>query len=339
MKPDERVFYELIRENAPCKLYFDLEYAKALNRDVDEERIMRVFTSFVLQELHSMFKIQASLDNIVDVSRFVSSLTMKILSEKRSLEALEPKTTDQRARLDDLSCLFIQTEAGPSLFIDDGVYSKNRNFRVFQSTKIGKSAFLQRFGSPESTTVDPSLCDYFLSTLVSSVTWTHGTRVLQMHQPMNPKDGNVIDVGINQKGRGLCTSSPMKDVSPFPDIDSFLVSWIQRNTTSTITSVIIKSVLCFSDQKLLLYSISGNKFCFNIMREHKSNGVYYTVDLKRGIFNQRCHDPDCRHFMSKEVIIPLALNPFCALEDIVDDHTGTARIESKHIKERQILQH
>ncbi|ORY53707.1 hypothetical protein BCR33DRAFT_711066 [Rhizoclosmatium globosum] len=235
---------------------------------------------------------------------------MKILSEKRSLEALEPKTTDQRARLDDLSCLFIQTEAGPSLFIDDGVYSKNRNFRVFQSTKIGKSAFLQRFGSPESSTVDPSLCDYFLSTLVSSVTWTHGTRVLQMHQPMNPKDGNVIDVGISQKGRGLCTSSPMKDVSPFPDIDSFLC--------------FIKSVLCFSDQKLLLYSISGNKFCFNIMREHKSNGVYYTVDLKRGIFNQRCHDPDCRHFMSKDEIIPLALNPFYVLEDI---H------ESKHFKE------
>ncbi|KAJ3054490.1 hypothetical protein HK097_001671, partial [Rhizophlyctis rosea] len=59
-----------------------------------------------------------------------------------------------------------------------------------------------------------------------------------------------------------------------------------------------------------------DRFCSNIGRQHKSNGVYYVVDLKTGVFNQRhvCYDPDCRHFRSPDICIPLHLNPFSAAD-------------------------
>jgi hypothetical protein len=71
--------------------------------------------------------------------------------------------------------------------------------------------------------------------------------------------------------------------SKFPEIDSFLVQWISSNTNaSSSASISIKSVSCFPET--LVYNVAGSRFCFRMGREHKSNGVYYVVELNRGVF-------------------------------------------------------
>ncbi|EAX92515.1 hypothetical protein TVAG_247960 [Trichomonas vaginalis G3] len=54
----------------------------------------------------------------------------------------------------------------------------------------------------------------------------------------------------------------------------------------------------------LLFGISGCRYCRNIGREHKSNGIYILAKLTSGVAVQRCYDPDCRFFESQPVIIP-----------------------------------
>ena len=54
-------------------------------------------------------------------------------------------------------------------------------------------------------------------------------------------------------------------------------------------------------------SICGNRFCLNIGREHKSNGIYFIVDLTNCTFKQHCHDPECRTFRSRPVQLPVNL--------------------------------
>ena len=44
----------------------------------------------------------------------------------------------------------------------------------------------------------------------------------------------------------------------------------------------------------LKYTIAKNRFCENIGRQHKSNGVIIEADLTRGYLSQMCFDPDCR---------------------------------------------
>ncbi|KAI9326127.1 hypothetical protein BDR26DRAFT_877964 [Obelidium mucronatum] len=360
LPPQERVFYELIRENTPCKLYFDLEYSVALNPNTDSERIMSVFKNLVFNELHCLFKISQKDCCLIDLSstteskfsrhlifnlskadtgRFVTALLLKINNERRNLEQIESKTLEQQQRLSDLSCLYVHTEKGLATFIDEGVYSKNRNFRCFQSTKIGKSAFLTQ-ASGQNNELNPNRPDYFISTLVGSVRWTPGTRILEMTAAGIPS----LVAGAQTPRTQLrllpkpdsFTTVQQTETSQFPLIDSYICQWIYQNASdggvgpSFPTKPTIKSVSCFSNDKILLYAISGNKFCFNVQRHHKSNGVYYTVDLKRGVFNQRCHDYDCRHFMSQDHSVPVNLNPYAfEPESNAADNPGGGEEEEK----------
>ena len=55
----------------------------------------------------------------------------------------------------------------------------------------------------------------------------------------------------------------------------------------------------------LVISILKNRFCVNIMRSHKSNGIYFVLDLETKSFIQRCHDRSCRNYSSPSVELTL----------------------------------
>ncbi|CAJ0567166.1 unnamed protein product, partial [Mesorhabditis spiculigera] len=52
---------------------------------------------------------------------------------------------------------------------------------------------------------------------------------------------------------------------------------------------------------------SNCRYCFRISRQHKSNGVYWTVHFKTMSIYQRCFDPDCAGFESNHFPIPPSL--------------------------------
>jgi hypothetical protein len=55
---------------------------------------------------------------------------------------------------------------------------------------------------------------------------------------------------------------------------------------------------------VLLLNIKDSRWCGNIGTHHRSNGVYYLVDLRGGTWHQRCYDPDCRHYRSPLMPLP-----------------------------------
>ena len=57
----------------------------------------------------------------------------------------------------------------------------------------------------------------------------------------------------------------------------------------------VRSWALLDGGSLLLLNIRGNRWCGNVGREHRSNGVFFVVDLQQGTWTQRCYDPDCRH--------------------------------------------
>ena len=42
-------------------------------------------------------------------------------------------------------------------------------------------------------------------------------------------------------------------------------------------------------------------------RAHRSNYVYFVVNLRNAQYAQKCHDPDCAHFRSEWMPLPRAL--------------------------------
>lgn len=59
----------------------------------------------------------------------------------------------------------------------------------------------------------------------------------------------------------------------------------------------------------MVYSMSRNRYCERIGREHKSNHVMYVVDLRRADYYQKCHDPDCQGYRSPLRPIPWNVIP------------------------------
>ena len=66
----------------------------------------------------------------------------------------------------------------------------------------------------------------------------------------------------------------------------------------------VRSWVYFAEKQLLVLSVANQGFCGNVERAHKSNGVMYVADLRRGCFYQKCYDPDCRAYTSNEFTVP-----------------------------------
>lgn len=82
--------------------------------------------------------------------------------------------------------------------------------------------------------------------------------------------------------------------SPFPALDAFIEAIASNGNVPGK----IRSWYWFSEYALIVYSMSRNRYCERIGREHKSNHVIYVVDLRRAVYYQKCHDPDCRGYRS-----------------------------------------
>jgi DNA-directed primase/polymerase protein len=50
--------------------------------------------------------------------------------------------------------------------------------------------------------------------------------------------------------------------------------------------------------------VAACRWCGNIGRQHKSNGIYIVVDLSAGLWWQKCFDPDCRAYRSETMPLP-----------------------------------
>ncbi|XP_046947253.1 DNA-directed primase/polymerase protein isoform X3 [Lynx rufus] len=201
----------------------------------------------------------------------------------------------------DLSFLVVRNNTGEKqLFVDLGVYTRNRNFRLYKSSKIGKHVALEiaednKFFPKHSETVsEENQC--FLSSLVSNVRFSDTLRIL------------TCDTSQNKEKRIECFSTNTKaeniegfHCSPYPEIDQFVLSLVNKNGIQGG----IRRWSYFFPEELLVYDICKYRWCENIRRAHKSNNIMILVDLKNEVWYQKCHDPVCKAENFKSDCFPL----------------------------------
>ncbi len=227
-------------------------------------------------------------------------------------------------------------------FVDMGVYTRNRNFRLYLSRKLGRLATLTVADSNEfplpavGSDGDararhraaffaallchlPIACPLLDCEEAPAVAATAtafkkartdtsgGGQVVPSRADDNGARGGIGGYGNNTK-TGYQTS-------PFPDVDHFILTQLRGGVTGRV-----RRWVYFPDGQTMIYDISGNRFCERIGRPHRSNGIMFVVNFARGTFYQKCHDPDCRAsgFAWCEIPLPYELNPFDAAEAQAD---------------------
>ncbi|ETN81793.1 hypothetical protein NECAME_02083 [Necator americanus] len=247
----ERHLYELITESTPCRLYFDLEYSKDTNPNIDHEVAYQFFMNTLKRQLKFEYDMEVEPDK-------------------------------------------------ETVLFDSAVYTKNRNFRLYLSSKLGKSTVLMLadyckfYGSS-----NPSDRQIFFDSLCVPAN-AEEFPVLKL---LEIKDHEEVKLCQNR----VLSVAKMKECSgpsPYPQLDEFmLMIWRKWNQ-----SVYIRQWRSAVNDQGIITSITYYpakcRFCFNIGREHKSNGTYWNVNLERNDFCQKCFDVECRGISSNLFPLP-----------------------------------
>ncbi|XP_008562526.1 PREDICTED: DNA-directed primase/polymerase protein, partial [Galeopterus variegatus] len=177
-------------------------------------------------------------------------------SDSRKLERLG--SAEQRSP--SLSFLVVKNNMGEKhLFVDLGVYTRNRNFRLYKSSKRGKSVALEvaednRFFPTQPKNISEEN-QYFLSSLVSNVRFNQ-TLISQFLAIIT-----FLFIVVEMTDGFQC--------SPYPEVDRFVLSLVNRNGIKGG----IRRWNYFFLEELLVYDICKYRWCENIGRAHKSNNI------------------------------------------------------------------
>ncbi|NXI56881.1 PRIPO protein, partial [Chloroceryle aenea] len=221
------------------------------------------------------------------------------------------ETPHQDEKLEFSFLIVNDKEGNKQLFVDLGVYTKNRNFRMYKSSKAGKNVILKiaednKFvpNCEENVSLEEA---YFLSSLICNI-----SNALSLWPLLTDSMEGYQD-------------------SPYPEIDYFVRSLVNKDGVQGG----IRRWNYFSLEEILVYDITGYRWCENIGRAHKSNNIMILVDLKKEVWYQKCHDPVCREMNFKSQSFPLP--PGICLpvlfkeeeEDTVMDERGNAEKKVK----------
>ncbi|KAA8539966.1 hypothetical protein F0562_026658 [Nyssa sinensis] len=330
-----RHHYEVIREGLPCHLYFDLEFSMKDNTGKNGDEMVDLLISVIFEALFEKYSIQGKPDWIVELDsstkeKFSRHLIIRIpkIAFKDNSHAgafvaeVCSRLYSARERDGRYEELFVSKDSSSvdvpcQLFVDTAVYSRNRCFRLPLSSKAGKNSVLLPTGRFKCR----DMCDedMFMASLICNMDVDcekllickmdlDCVKVLQFDTETN-SDFHKLSVASREFPLHACTSDVSRTYlmgkSPFPALDMFVESIASVGNVSGK----IRSWYWFSEYGLMVYSMSKNRYCERIGRQHKSNHVIYVVDLRRAIYYQKCHDPDCRGYRSPLRPIPMDAVP------------------------------
>jgi hypothetical protein len=117
----------------------------------------------------------------------------------------------------------------------------------------------------------------------------------------------LVPRGGQWKVGTLLRSHYPRQESPFPSLDKYLLNnFVNRGGVQGNLQewhVTKKFNGDFPIYKIR-FQVGKNRFCENIRRSHKSNGIYLEVNLMNREVVQCCWDPDCRGFKSPPHLLP-----------------------------------
>jgi DNA-directed primase/polymerase protein len=239
-----------------------------------------------------------------------------------------------------LEQMFVRNADGAELFFADlGVYTRNRNFRLFMSSKRGRNAPLT--SAPTNAFVFASDRDLFMASLVCPVgdasvieidaachvgasavssavrhLAPSGARAPQIRRSTDAVSETwqrlsaVLDSGVARAAPNA--ESRMRDgavvegfgSSPFSDVDAAVLALAQGRPGCGGRGK-IRAWTHFREDGVLLLSLQDNRWCGNVQRQHKSNNVFYVCDMQRSVAVQKCYDPECRAVNYASAELPL----------------------------------
>ncbi|CAI5746039.1 unnamed protein product [Peronospora destructor] len=345
-RADQRHVYEIIREGVPCRLYLDLEFKCGINSHVDGDALVARLLSLIQLQFYRRYGLRVHHQDIYQLesstpakfSRHVifhlpggdlftdnlhaGAFVRELINDLVVL--IDEDTKEERP--DQLYSPFLvntESENDPickkQLFIDTGVYTRNRMFRVLGSSKFKKQAVLCMLNTSSSslTELDQEL---FLNTLVCPYPVIEAVKHSQQTKPFRLLRCEPSPAVVRRcrrynpsSARSLAASSIECRSSIYPELDAFILSKATKGGVQGKIRAIQMLMTKSSDMQAILpgkgshqeppgvntssrpwmivYHMAHNRWCANVQRPHKSNNVMFIVDLDQRVLLSKMSRP------------------------------------------------
>lgn len=307
-------YYEIIRAGAPCRLYFDIDVSLGGGVEVDGPSLVEIFIRFVNQCLLVEFKRHIEDRQVLimdstsstkfsqhiiypetifrsneDCGNFVRKLAAA------AADAVLTGTTAEMVRgfpISDLERLYVEQPNGRGLNIiaDLCVYSRNRHFRIYRSSKLDREEHLV-------------VAKENLYPLLSQEQFFNDSLVVYPAGPSS--DQQLTCAPMEQSPK---KNIPGKEKKPanisqtHKYLDDFVLSEIQK--MQHFKDSVIADILHSTSGMCVAYFVKGSRWCQHVNREHSSNRPYFCANMKFGTLYQMCHSSGCRGYRSNPIRIP-----------------------------------
>ncbi|XP_023555450.1 DNA-directed primase/polymerase protein [Octodon degus] len=308
--------YEVIPENAVCKLYFDLEFNKYANPEVDGKKMVALLIEHVCKALQELYSVSCSAEDVFNLD----SSTDEKFSHHLIFQLHDVAFKDNIHAGN-----FVRKILQPALHLissedDDKVLNpEGHEFFHFPATPLKQRTSFNQM-SPDK--------DIAKSWILNS----EMPERLELAEQSNPDLSFLVvknNMGEKHLFVDLVETIEGFQCSPYPEVDRFVLSLV---TTNDIKGG-IRRWNYFFPEELLVYDICKYRWCQNIGRAHKSNNIMILVDLKHEVWYQKCHDPVCKAENFKSDCFPLPaevslLFLFKEEEEFTADETRNSEVKS-----------
>ena len=330
--PAARHLYEGIRDGAPCHMYFDIEflYADWPGSDWDRgDRAVAAFEDAVrgAAELTYGHAVACVLDlDSSTATKFSRHVLVKldgaVFADNAAVGSFVRAVLRAQAA-DAASPVYYESSAATGgvrrCMVDTAVYTRNRFMRMLGSCKWGRTAVFALL--PRCRALYSSDRAAFLASLICNI-GTDGIRAARLAAvmpallPPVPDDrvpGLLADPSRDvslEPGAALRSGSSssggsgteyMPGSTPFPMLERFVEQHVcaQGGAHGTVRACRVNAA-----GTVATFSVSGNRFCECVGRQHRHNNVLVVCEVYNGVWYRRCLDPDCRAYCAPRHPIP-----------------------------------
>jgi len=284
---NKRCFFEVIPPNTPTKLYFDFDYSGT----IDEEKFKKFEEVFIevvnnrLQHDH-FYRDYNGMDPLVLKSNG---------NAKFSIHYIFPVVFENTALMKEfvLNVVSDLSTTPYGGYIDTGVYTAWRNFRLIGNTKANKMNHLQLINATTNCDTDAKrLLTCFVSVMRNKETYSQHHKDLCFLfecKKILKRTEHTEKISLNRGTKTLCQSTiPDKYKDQVKKIEQEIIQKKYPNYSY------YRSFQKFNEQEFVDYVFYPGLPCpYNNDRSHKSNRTYFKINLSANKVFFRCADPEC----------------------------------------------
>ena len=294
----QKNFYEVITQDSPTKLFLDLEFKKEYNESKDGLIMTKKLMSILDDMINALFGIkepskqvqilESSNNQKYSVHIIYNSTIFKNIEECRKfVKYMVNSLTD-----DQESLFKVKDNDGTSkLFIDTSIYNRNRNLRLWLSSKFGERRPLicanEKYGHGDDGDEPKCPKQIFFESLVTNG-HLDDDRYLVFSPPNLNDESNITTAKVN------LTESVTS--SPYLEIDEIVSELASPGK--------VRKIIVNLQQEIVKYEVSGNMFCRTKGGLHRKNNIYFKYFHRSKMIIQDCYDDYCSKSTSmKEKVV------------------------------------